>query len=85
MDTYGNRWSLDGTSQLEANHSLALVSANAASSLAATHPRAAKFVDALWNLGIPSGRYRYYDGMWYLMGLLHCSGEFRIWTPKWAR
>jgi len=21
-------------------------------------------------------RYRYYDGTWYLMGLLHCSGEF---------
>ena len=27
-------------------------------------------------------RYRYYDGTWYLMGLLHCSGEFRIWPPK---
>jgi len=52
-------------------------------SLAATNrERAAKFVDALWKADIPSGRYRYYDGMWYLMGLLHCSGEFRIWPPK---
>jgi oligosaccharide reducing-end xylanase len=51
-------------------------------SLAATEPRATKFVEALWNAQIPSGHYRYYDGMWYLMGLLHCSGEFRIWPPK---
>ena len=50
--------------------------------LAATNPRAKKFVEALWNAAIPSGQFRYYDGMWYLMGLLHCSGEFRIWTPK---
>ena len=84
IDTYGNRWTLDGGTQLEANHSTALVATNAVASLAATHPRASKFVDALWNASIPSGRYRYYDGMWYLMGLLHCSGEYRIWTPKWA-
>jgi len=24
----------------------------------------------------------YYDGMWHLMGFLHCSGGFRIWPPK---
>lgn len=84
LATYGNRWSLDGTTQLDAPHSTALVATNAVASLAATNPRAASFVDALWNASIPSGQYRYYDGMWYLMGLLHCSGEFRIWTPKWA-
>ena len=61
----------------------ALVATNAVASLAATdRERAAKFVEALWKAEIPSGRYRYYDGMWYLMGLLHCSGEFRIWEPK---
>jgi endo-1,4-beta-D-glucanase Y/Tol biopolymer transport system component len=81
LDTYGNRWTLDGKTQLEANHSPALVATNAVASLAATHPRAARFVEALWNTDIPSGRYRYYDGMWYLMGLLHCSGQYRIWTP----
>ncbi len=55
---------------------------NAVASLAATQPRAKKFVEALWNAEVPSGRMRYYDGMWYLMGFLHCSGEFRIWAPK---
>ena len=55
---------------------------NAVASLSATHPRAQKFVAALWDAPIPSGQWRYYDGMLYLMGLLHCSGEFRIWPSK---
>jgi oligosaccharide reducing-end xylanase len=81
LDTYGNRFTLDGN-QTGNDHSTALVATNAVASLAATNPRAAKFVEALWNAQIPSGQYRYYDGMWYLMGLLHCSGEYRVWTPK---
>ena len=28
------------------------------------------------------GRFRYYDGMWYMMALLHLSGEYRVWTPR---
>ena len=81
MDTYGNQFTLEGN-QVSNSHSTALVATNAVASLAATEPRAAKFVEALWNSTIPSGQYRYYDGMWYLMGLLHCGGEFRIWPPK---
>ena len=81
MDTYGNRFTLDGK-PAGGDHSTALVATNAVASLAATHARAAKFVEALWNAPIPSGQFRYYDGMWYLMGMLHCSGEFRIWPPK---
>jgi oligosaccharide reducing-end xylanase len=55
-------------------------------SLAATDSaRAAEFVAALWNTAIPSGRYRYYDGLWYLMALMHDGGAFRVWTPRWAR
>jgi oligosaccharide reducing-end xylanase len=81
MDTYGNRFTLEGKS-LNNTHSTALVATNAVASLAATDARAAKFVDALWKAEIPSGQYRYYDGMWYMMGLLHCGGQFRVWTPK---
>ena len=81
MESYGSQFTLDGN-QVSATHATALVAANAVASLAATDARAAKFVEALWNAPIPSGQFRYYDGMWYLMGFLHCSGEFRIWTPK---
>jgi oligosaccharide reducing-end xylanase len=28
------------------------------------------------------GRWRYYDGMLYLLALLHASGNFRIYTPN---
>jgi len=84
--TYGNRYSLDGATELETTHATALVATNAVASLAATDtPRARRFVDALWNAEIPSGQFRYYDGMWYMMGLLHCAGEYRIWTPQSAR
>jgi oligosaccharide reducing-end xylanase len=78
--TYGNQFSLDGT-QLGADHSTGLVAMNAVASLAATERRSRSFAEALWNASVPSGQYRYYDGMLYFMGLLHCSGEFRIWSP----
>ena len=81
--TYGNQFTLDGA-QLGNEHSIGLVAMNAVASLAATHPRARQFVEALWNTPVPSGRSRYYDGMLYLMAMLHCSGEFRIWPSPGA-
>ncbi len=81
IDDYGNRYTLDGE-LIGSSHSTALVATNAVASLAATNrERAMRFVEALWNAETPTGRYRYYDGMWYLMGLMHCGGEYRIWTP----
>ena len=82
LDSYGNRFTLDGT-QRDNSHSPGLVATNAVAGLAATDKdRVKKFVEALWNTPIPSGRYRYYDGMLYLMSMLHCSGQFRIWPPQ---
>jgi oligosaccharide reducing-end xylanase len=61
-------------------HSTGLVSTNAVASLAATHSLAKEFVVALWNAPVPSSfGERYYDGMLYMMSLLHCSGQYRIW------
>ncbi|MGH9615400.1 MAG: glycosyl hydrolase family 8 [Acidobacteriaceae bacterium] len=79
--TYGDEYTLDGR-ELEARHSTGLVATNAVASLAATGPQSKQFVKALWDAPIPSGEQRYYDGMLYLMSLMHCGGEFRIWTPK---
>ena len=60
-----------------------LLGVNTVAGLAATDQARAKlFTDALWNTPIPSGQGRYYDGMLYLMSLMHVSGEFRIWGPK---
>ena len=81
LDTYGCQFTLDGK-QLDDRHAQGLVAVNAEASLAATNPRAKKFVEALWNTPTPDGLERYYEGLLYMMALLHCSGEFRIWPPQ---
>jgi oligosaccharide reducing-end xylanase len=81
MTNYGDIFTLDGL-QLESRHAQGLVGVNAEVSLAATQPRARQFVEALWNTPVPDGLERYYEGLLYMMSLLHCSGEFRIWPPR---
>ena len=75
---YGCQFTLDGKT-LEDRHAQGLVAVNAVAGLAATRPRAQKFTEELWNLPVPDGLERYYEGLLYQMALLHCSGEFRIW------
>jgi oligosaccharide reducing-end xylanase len=79
--TYSDLYTLDGKPWRD-HHSIGLVATNAVASLAATNPHAKDFVQALWDAPIPSGQQRYYDGMLYLLSLLHCSGQFRIWAPR---
>jgi oligosaccharide reducing-end xylanase len=81
LSSYGNRFTLDGN-QFGNDHATGLVAMNAVASLAATHPQAQQFVEALWNTPVPTGQWRYYDGMLYLLALLHCGGEFHVWTPQ---
>jgi oligosaccharide reducing-end xylanase len=80
MSSYGNRFTLAGN-QFGNDHAPGLVAMNAVASLAASNPRSQKFVEALWNTPVPAGKWRYYDGMLYLLAMLHCSGEFRVWMP----
>ena len=80
LSTYGDVYTLDGK-PLQDHHSTGLVATNAVASLAATNPSAKDFVKALWDAPVPSGQLRYYDGMLYLLSMLHCSGRFRIWVP----
>jgi len=81
MTNYANQYTLSGK-PLSTDHSPGLMAANAVAGLAATQPLAQKFVEELWATPIPTGQWRYYDGMLCLMGLLQCSGEFRIWQPQ---
>ena len=89
IDAYGPVYTLDGKDQgatpglTHEDHPAGLVGTNAVAGLAATdRARAKRFTDALWNTPIPSGQNRYYDGMLYLMSLMHLSGQFRIWGPR---
>jgi oligosaccharide reducing-end xylanase len=83
MDTYDDNWSLDGNS-LRNRHSPGLVATTGLASLAAADKdRAKKFAEALWNLDVPSSLvFRYYDGLLYMMCLLHASGEFQAIMPR---
>lgn len=78
LKRYQSLYTLDGK-PLGGKQTTGLVAMNATASLAANHPRRMKFVKALWNRDPPKGQFRYYDGMLYMMALLHCSGEFRAW------
>ncbi len=78
--TYGNQFTLNGK-QLSDDHSTGLVAMNAVAALASTNPNRKLFVEELWNSRIPTGFYRYYDGMLYFLGMLQTSGNFKIYDP----
>lgn len=79
---YVNQYTLDGK-PLSQDRSPGLIAMNAVGSLAAANnERASEFVDSLWNLQPPTGKWRYYDGMLYMLALLYASGSFRIYMPK---
>jgi oligosaccharide reducing-end xylanase len=81
IDKFVDRYTLDGK-PLSQRHSTGMLSTTAVGSFAATPgPTEKSFVEALWNTPIPYGEQRYYDGMLYLMSLMHCSGNYRIWPP----
>lgn len=81
MTTYTYQFTLDGK-PLASGQSAGLISMNAVAALAIEPEQGRPFVEALWNLPVPRGHYRYYDGMLYLFALLNCGGEFRIWSPQ---
>ncbi|HTX76685.1 MAG TPA: glycosyl hydrolase family 8 [Terracidiphilus sp.] len=78
IDRFVDRYTLDGK-PLSTRHSVGMLATTAVGSQAATDgPISRAFVEALWNTPTPSGEQRYYDGLLYLMSLMHCSGNFRI-------
>jgi oligosaccharide reducing-end xylanase len=82
MGSYTDKFTIDGSESLSPYHSEGLVAMNAVAALAATTPHAWDFVAELWNTKIPSGQYRYYNGLLYMMAMMHLSGQFQIINPK---
>jgi oligosaccharide reducing-end xylanase len=78
---YDALWSLDGTNG-SGGHSPGLVAMNAVATLAtspAVEPAARAILEDFWNTPLPTGKYRYYDGLLYVFGLLHLSGQYNIY------
>jgi oligosaccharide reducing-end xylanase len=80
IKTYGNQFKPDGT-MLSADRSIGLIATNAVACLASTNENRKEFVAELWESPIPSGHYRYYDGLLYMMAMLQLDGEFKIYDP----
>lgn len=78
---YNSLWTLDGSYSRVQSHSPGLVACNAVASLALADAKVWPFVDELFTTAIPSGQYRYYDGLLYMMSFMHVAGEFKVWKP----
>jgi len=82
ISTFADRYTLDGK-PLSSRHSTGMVATTTVGGLAASHgPTERAFIEELWRTPIPVGDQRYFDGMLYIMSMLHCSGDFRIWGAK---
>jgi oligosaccharide reducing-end xylanase len=80
MKTYGGLYTLAGQ-KLANEQNPGLVAMNGAVSLAATTALRTEFVRAVWDMPVPAGPGRYYDGLLYMLSLLQLSGNFRIHEP----
>ena len=84
ISTFKDRYTLGGK-PLSERHSVGMVATTAVGSLAATPSAASKaFLEELWHSPVPAGEQRYYDGLLYLMSMMHCSGNFRVIMPHGA-
>jgi oligosaccharide reducing-end xylanase len=79
-EAYPSTYTLDGT-PTNHDHSIGLVATNAVAALATNDALSRSFVEALYATEPPTGKWRYYNGMLYMMALLHVSGHFRVYSP----
>jgi oligosaccharide reducing-end xylanase len=78
ISSYVDRYTLDGMAQGNV-HSTGLVSMNGAIAMAASTSGRIPFMQAVWDVAIPTGLLRYGDGILYMLSLLALSGNFRVY------
>lgn len=73
------QFELDGTDPT-GNYTVGMAGANAVGSLALEDGELKhEYISRLWNAKAPHGQWRYYEGMVYMLSMLHVSGNFRIY------
>lgn len=75
-----NQFALDGR-PLSSSTSTGLLAMAAVAGLAAERDVARPFVERLWTMPVPTGKWRYYDGLLYFLALLEAGGRFRVHGP----
>ncbi len=76
-------FNLDGTGA-SGSHSSGLVAMNAVATLATTPAvatQASAILEDFWNTPLPTGQWRYYDGLLYTFAMLQLSGQYNIYAP----
>ncbi len=76
-----NNYTLDGQA-LTQDYSPGLPAMAAVGALAADNDAAKLFVQRLWEMPVPTGEKRYYDGLLYFLALLQTGGRYQIHGPR---
>ena len=80
-DKIPDRFKIDGTPVSENYNTEGLMAMAAVAALAADREIGQPFVQYLWDMPMPTGRSRYYDGLLTMLALLQVSGHYRIHGP----
>ncbi len=80
-DRIPDRFKLDGTPVSENYNTEGLMAMAAVAALAADREIGQPWVQRLWDMPMPKGRQRYYDGLLTMLALLQVSGHYRIHGP----
>jgi len=75
-----NQYTLAGE-PLSQDTSTGMIAMAAVAGQVADPALARPFVQMLWDSPIPTGRWRYYDGLLYFLGLLQAGGRFEVIGP----
>ncbi len=74
-------YQLDGTPAGTSANPSGLLAMAATAALAAERKLGEPYVQRLWDAELPSGHYRYYNGLLTTLALLEVSGHFRVYAP----
>jgi oligosaccharide reducing-end xylanase len=80
-DRIPDRFKIDGTPVSTNYNTPGLIAMAATAALAADRSIGEPWVQRLWDLPMPVGRSRYYDGLLTMLALLEVSGNFRVYGP----
>ncbi len=80
-----DNFTVDGKPTNQAYNTAGLMAMAATAALAADRAVGEPFVRHLWDMPMPAGRLRYYDGLLTMIALLEVGGQFRIYGPVTGR
>lgn len=82
LRNYPDRYQMNGTA-IGSDHSPGLVAMNAVGARAATNwAMILRYANEFWDLPMPVGEYRYYNGCLYMLAMLYCTGNYNVIGPN---